>query len=120
VSVRPGAEAIRFEITNQYNSIDLKDCTVRTLMGWGGWVAARVWKDIPLACPPGETRTVEIPLWNPSTRDAMAKGVPCALRVYLLDPKGFRPLTHDILLVPEKEKEKEKDKLFIGPDAVEA
>ena len=117
VTVKPGATVIRFEVTNQYNAIDFADCTLRTLMGWGGWVAARDWRDIPVSCPPGETRTIEIPLWNPSTQEAMKKGVPSVLRVYLLDPKGFRPITADILLIPEKDKEQKPEKLRIGPDA---
>lgn len=120
VVVKPGQASITCEIENQFNAIDLKDCTLRTLMGGGCWVSAGRWRDVPMSCPPGAKATLEIPIWNQGTRETLDRGTPCALRCYLLDPKGFRFLTHDIVLVPEACVPKKDDRLAIGPDAVEA
>ena len=84
---------------------------------WGYGPGAMRWKDIPVSCPPGETREIEIPIWNPATLEALQKGVTTVCRCSLLDPSGFRPITADILIVPGLEKEV-KRALAIGPDAV--
>ena len=44
------------------------------------------------------------------------RGVACVCRCVLLDPSGFRPLTHDILLVPETTQAVDVP-LMIGSDA---
>ncbi len=120
IVVRKGQKSVKFQIKNLYNSIDLKDCKLRTCMGSGFWISAVRWKDIKLSCPPGGTATVEIPIWNKGTQDALDKDIPCALRCYLIDPKGFRPITADILLVPESKDKKSDDNLYVGPDAKES
>jgi len=117
VTWRPGQTEIRFEVQNQYNAVDLRNCTLRTLMGWGLGMTARRWKDIPVACPPGESCTVTIPIWNQGTLEALSHGAACVCRCVLLDPQGFRPIMADIVIVPEKPQEV-KAALAIGPDAV--
>jgi len=112
-----GQTSVRLELSNQYNAIDLKDCTLRTMLGWAKSACTREWQDIPVACPPGETRTVEIPLWQSGALESLQKGIVTVLRVVLLDPRGFRPLTQDILIVPKTVEKEERTELLIGPDA---
>ncbi len=116
---RDGQTEISFEITNHYNSIDLEQCTLRTMMAGGGkWMGQmRLWRDIPVSCPPGETTKVSIPIWNPQTLDALKSKMPAACRCILLDPSGFRPITADIIIIPESIDNKDKTAIPIGPDA---
>ena len=114
---RKGDTMLRFEVTNHYNAIDLRDCTFRTQMD-AGCGAGRDWRDIPLSCPPGGTCTVEIPIWSESARQWLEGGSPCVVRCHLLDPSGFRPITADIMVVPEEMVGKIRTELLIGPDAV--
>ena len=87
------------------------------MLAWAKGASTREWRDIPVACPPGETCTIEIPLWNAEARKSLERGVVTICRVVLLTPSGFRPLTADILITPEVVKEDEKKELLIGPDA---
>jgi hypothetical protein len=115
---KPGQDAITFEVKNQYGSIDLERCTLRTLMAGGGrWLGnMREWKDIPISCPPGQTAMISIPIWNKQTRDALESGAPVGCRCILLDPSGYRPITADILVIPEKARDVD-EAMPIGPDA---
>ncbi|MDD2710352.1 MAG: glycoside hydrolase family 2 TIM barrel-domain containing protein [Verrucomicrobiae bacterium] len=116
---KKGQTELRFKITNHYNAIDLKDCTLRTLMGGGGpWMGhlAR-FKDIPIKCPPGETREIRIPIWNGETRKTLNNGQAAICRCVLLDPKGFRPITADMIITP-KNVRFTKGAMPLGPDAV--
>lgn len=117
VAWHKGQDSITVELTNQYNALDLKDCTIRTMMSWAKGASTRSWQDIPFACPPGDTRMLEIPLWNKGALESLERGIITLCRVVLLDPTGFRPLTTDILIVPEEIKEDERKELLIGPDA---
>jgi len=76
----------------------------------------RNWKDIPISCPPGGTTTIRIPIWNNSSLETLQKGSAIACRCILLDPTGFRPITADILVVPEKSAETDVS-MPMGPDA---
>jgi beta-galactosidase len=118
--VKPGQASIAFDVENQFNAIDLSQCTLRVRTGGGPWVSSGRWREVPLRCPPGGRATVELPIWNAGTRETLDRGTACVLRCCLLDPKGFRVLTHDIVLVPESLARKEDERLAIGPDAVEA
>lgn len=117
VSWKQGQTSISFEITNQYNAIDLKDCTVRTMMSWSKGASTRQWQDIPVTCAPGATTTVEIPIWSPEAQKSLERDIVTVCRIVLLDPSGFRPITHDILITPEVVKQDENKELLIGPDA---
>lgn len=114
-----GATELRFKVTNHYNAIDLKDCTLRTMMGGGGKYMGFMarFKDIPIACPPGETREIRIPIWNEDSRKALQGDQPVICRCVLLDPKGFRPITADILVTP-KTVQLTEGPMPLGPDAV--
>ena len=112
-----GGNEVAFEVTNHYNAIDLKQCTIRTMMGWGLGGGGMRWRDVRFACPPGQTRTLRIPLWNADAIKSLQKDVVTLVRIHLLDPSGFRPITHDLLLVPQKLAQ-DKPQLLIGPDVV--
>jgi hypothetical protein len=114
-----GQRELRFALHNGYNSIDLKDCTLRTMMAGGGRYLGnmRAWRDIPVACPPGARTEVVIPIWNPQTRESLEKGSPVGCRCVLLDPGGFRPVTADILVIPDVMIER-GEAMPLGPDAV--
>jgi len=116
---RTGQTELEFEVTNGYNSIDLEQCTLRTMMAGGGkWMGSmRSWQDVPVACPPGETATVRIPIWNPQTLAGLGAGLPVVCRCTLLDPTGFRPITADIIVEPPEVGAKSQA-MPIGPDAV--
>ncbi len=114
-----GETELKFEVENQFNSIDLKDCTLRTQMGGGGRYMGqqRVYQDVPMICPPGQKGEIRIPMWNEATVKALEEHNPVVCRLHLLDPKGFKVLVHDILVLPEMVKTSEGE-LPVGPDAV--
>lgn len=116
ISWRPGETSIRFSITNQYNAIDLRVCKLRTMLSWGKSASTRDWRDIPVSCPPGESASVEIPLWEPAALDSLNQNTATVLRIVLLDPMGFRPITADIMITPDTMKKDERAELLIGPD----
>jgi hypothetical protein len=112
-----GETVLRFEVANQFNAVDLKDCTLRTQMSWGLSVGRR-WVDVRASCPPGETREIEIPIWNKDSLKSLREGHATLVRVSLLAPGGFRPLTADIFVLPQSLEKEQKPALAIGPDAV--
>ncbi len=114
-----GEDVIRFEITNHYNSINLNQCTFRLQQNGGSvWMSMlRDFQDITIDCAPGQTVTAGIPIWRDAMRNALADGSAGLCRITLLDPKGFCPVTADILVLPENIQWK-KDVMSIGPDAV--
>jgi hypothetical protein len=114
-----GATELRFKITNHYNAINLKECTLRTMMGGGGkWMGfMNRFKDIPVECPPGVTREIRIPIWNEATMKALHQGQPVVCRCILVDPKDFRPITADIVVTPKNVNFAE-GAMPLGPDAV--
>ncbi len=119
VTWKEGDKSIAVTIHNQYNDINLQDCTLRTMMGGGGgyMTMMRAWKDVKVTCRPGQAKTLRIPVWNKQTRNALSGGNPAICRCIFLDPEGFRPLTQDIVIVPEKLK-KDYAPIPIGPDAI--
>jgi len=116
---QPGDTEIAFETTNHFNSIDLSECTLRTMMGGGPpyMSTMRAWEDVPVSCPPGQTTTIRIPIWSAHSLKTLEKGAPVICRCILLDPQGTRMTTADILVEPVK-KEEVKVQMTIGPDAV--
>ena len=111
---------IRFTVQNQYNSIDLADCTLRTQLGVGGRYMGqqRQFRDVKVQCAPGEETTVVVPIWKEKVHNALQNGRPALCRCHLLDPEGFRPITADIIVVPEEMAEPGDTPMPIGPDAV--
>lgn len=116
---KAGDKVLTFEIENQFNAIDLADCVVRTQFGSGKWMAMqRTFADAPLACPPGQKRTVSIPVWNEGVCKALDGGQYGICRINLLDPRGYRVIAHDILIIPEALGGKDTTAMPVGPDAV--
>ncbi len=115
---KPGQKYLEFKVTNLFNAIDLKDCTLRTMQGRGGkWMGQmRAWRDVRVRCAPGKTAKVRIPLWNNDTVKALADGLPVVCRCILLDPKKDRVIASDIVVVPPKINNRHPA-MPIGPDA---
>lgn len=115
---RQGQTDIAFAVHNGYNSIDLAECTLRTMMAGGPpWMSMmRDWRDVPVSGAPGEDALVRIPIWNDDTRNTHDAGSPALCRCILIDPTGFRPLSADIVLVPET-RGTPAAPMPIGPDA---
>ena len=117
---RTGQTEIRFGVWNQYNSIDLGECTLRVQQNAGGRYGTmmRKFEDIPMACAPGQKAEIAIPL-NSGVVKGLEGGTPGLVRCTLLAPDGFRPVTAEIIVVPESLNLAEVDAtMTIGPDAV--
>lgn len=114
-----GSDGVTVVVRSLYNGIDLAECTFRTMMGNGGLFMGqmRQWRDIEVSCPPGGCASVTIPIWNEVTRKALEAGLPAICRCHVLDPSGFRVLTHDIRILPESLTEDAEEHVVIGPDA---
>ena len=120
VSWKSGDGSIRFPLQNQYNSINLSECTFRVQLSIGGkWMSmVRDFKDITLSAEPGETVMAEIPVWKEKLRAALDKGSFGYCRITVLDPAGFCPVKADILIIPESIQRKDSAGMPIGPDAI--
>lgn len=120
VSWKTGQESIKFDISNHYNSIDFSECVFRTQQnGGGGWMfMVRQFRDVKLACAPGKTVEMEIPIWADSLRSSLEKGNYGYCRITVLDTKGFRPTMADILIIPESMQRKDDAGMPVGPDAI--
>lgn len=118
---KPGDTELRFTIENQYNAIDLKDCTLRVQQTVGSiWMTCiRKFKDVPVVCAPGSSVEVRIPIEPHVLRNLEGGGFGLC-RCTLLDPSGFRPIAAESLILPaDREAEGDKTKaMTIGPDAV--
>lgn len=72
---------------------------------------------VPMSLPPGERGEINVPLWNAASREALASDQAIVCRSALLDPRGFRVLTHDLHVVPEATALSEAAAIPISPDA---
>jgi len=120
VNWEPGDTELRFTVENQYNAIDLEDCTLRVQQNLDGayMTMMRKFKDVPMTGAPGESAEVCIPI-EERILDGLEQGRFGVCRCTLLDPSGFRPVTAEIYVVPETGSGKEVDRtMTIGPDAV--
>ncbi|HEY3396634.1 MAG TPA: glycoside hydrolase family 2 TIM barrel-domain containing protein [Armatimonadota bacterium] len=119
---KPGDTEVTFTVYNDYNSVNLSECTFRTQMGGGPPYMGmmREWKDISVSCPPASTVEVTVPIWNPSSLETLEKGSPIVLRCTVLDPTGFRPLAADIVIVPQQVDQEVEAVIPVGPDAPDA
>jgi hypothetical protein len=116
---KPGQTELVLPVRNLYNAIDLSACTFRTMLGGGMPFIGqlRAWKDIPVSCAPGESVEVRVPIWNEKTLEALNSGSPAVCRCVILDPKGYRPITADVLIAPESLQDGRDAEVPIGPDA---
>ncbi|MFP4356708.1 MAG: glycoside hydrolase family 2 protein [Phycisphaerae bacterium] len=118
VSFRPGQASLQLQVRNLYHTRDLADVTFRTMMGPGGRFMAQMrrWQDVSASCPPGGQATIDVPIWNEQTRKDLESGLPAICRCIILEASGYRPITHDVLIVPEGLDETDSH-VVIGPDA---
>ena len=116
---KKGDETISFPVRSLYHRIDLAECIVRTMMGPGGRFMGqlRQWRDIPFPLAPHTTGILEVPIWNPVTLKGLESGQPAVCRVAVLEPSGFRPITADIMIVPEEIIRSGNEHIVIGSDA---
>ncbi len=77
----------------------------------------RKFRDVEVECAPGDTGTLVIPL-SEDMRKGFAEGNWALCRITVLDPKGFCPVTADLLIVPESISESRDEAMPVGPDAV--
>ena len=120
VTWNPGDTKIRFAVQNQYNAIDLNECTLRIQQNAGGkyMTMMRDFTDVPMSCAPGATTEVCIPI-DEAVLNALKEGRFAVCRCTLLDPTGFRPVTAEIMVVQAAAASEETDNtMTIGPDAV--
>jgi len=117
---RKGQKDVNFEIWNQFNSIDLKECTLRVQSALAGpWMTMmRRFTDLPVSCPPGERVVVHVPLPDPSWRDRLDAGEAGGFRFTLLKPDGFKVIVAETLVLPEQQAPAGTRPMPIGPDAV--
>lgn len=117
---RKGQADINFELENQFNRIDLADCTLRCqFTGIGKWMTmVHNFTDVPVACPPGEKRVVHIPLPDDNFRKSLDEGKGGCVRFTLLDPKGFKVIVAELLVLGENQATPGDAEMPIGPDAV--
>lgn len=118
---KKGDDCIRFKLQNQYNAIDLSECTFRVQQnGFGRYMTMlRKFEDVKISCVPGESVNVAIPLWENALK-TLNEDKPALCRITLLDPKGFRPVTAEMQVFPEGALNRGDvdESLPIGPDAV--
>ncbi len=114
-----GTDAFEIEIENQFNGIDLKDCVLRTQQNGGGkWMGmARQFRDIAVACAPGATAKVRVPIWDAGMLNALKGGGFGRCTFHLMRPDGFRVITADTLVFPETVVQIKDGAMTIGPDA---
>ncbi len=122
ITWKPGETELCFTVHNDYNSINLSQCTFRTQMGGGPPYMAmlREFKDVTVECPPANSREVVVPIWSENTKNTLEKGSPAVVRVTVIDPEGFRPIMADILIIPEADQPGEEAVIPMGPDAPDA
>ena len=104
--VKPGEKSVKFKILNRYNSIDLKNCELRVNRNTGGnWMAMMdCYLSVPMSAKPGEACEVEIPFTEGQLKALAKTGERngfAFMRLWFLDPKGFRPILEDLLVIPE-------------------
>lgn len=121
VSWQPGTDTLRLPLRNDFHTTDLAACTVRVQTGPGGAFRGlmRGWRDIALACAPGAEAVLEVPLFNPVSREALAAGETVLCRIQILDPSGLRVVTHDCRVEPATSGSGKGGRVVIGPDAKE-
>ena len=120
LSWTPGDTELSFTVENQYNAIDLAECTLRVQQGVGSaWMTClRKFEDIAVTCAPGARAEVRIQL-QPNVLKALQDGGFGLCRYTLLDPTGYRAVTAESLVTPAEGSAGRGDTaMTIGPDAV--
>jgi hypothetical protein len=115
-----GQRDINFELENQYNRIDLSQCALRAQFAHAGkWMTMlRQFTDVPVACPPGGRVTVRLALPDAQWLEHLDGGKSIMVRCTLLDPRGFKATTAEILVLSGDAVRAGDQLMPIGPDAV--
>ncbi len=117
---RKGQNDINFDIENQFNRIDLAQCILRVQFQHAGkWMTMmRAFIDVPVACPPGGRTTVHLPLPGDAWREHLDGGKSVLVRCTLLDPRGFRVVVAEILVLSGETVQVGDQLMPVGPDAI--
>ena len=104
--VKPGATNVTFRTHNFYNSIDLKDCELRVHRSTGStWMSMMdCYTVVPMSCKPGEDCEITIPLTKgeiAAIKKTDDRNGFAFIKMWLLDPNGFRPILEDLFVFPE-------------------
>lgn len=104
--VKPGATNVTFRTHNFYNSIDLKDCELRVHRSSGNtWMSMMdCYTVVPMSCKPGEDCEITIPLTKgqvAAIKKTDDRNGFAFIKMWILDPKGFRPILEDLFVFPE-------------------
>jgi len=89
---KEGDEGFTMELWNQYNDINLSECTIRV----SDLNTSNKWYDIPVELAPGEKKEIFLPFWRKGHRRELNKGRDIKFRLYFIDPNGFITTTRDI------------------------
>jgi hypothetical protein len=116
---RRGQRDVNFELENQYNCIDLSQCTLRVQFAHAGtWMTMlRQFVDVPVVCPPGGRTTVRLALPDATWLDHLDSGKSILVRCTLLDPHGFKVTVAELLVVSGDAVQAGDQPMPIGPDA---
>jgi len=106
-----GEDEVTFEVENQYNDVNLADCTLRFTIGNG----TRDWFDVHPDIAPGQAGTVRFPVWSEKAREALAEGTSQMLRVFLIDPTGFVATSKDLTVYTKGRTRAEAYEFDVGP-----
>ena len=120
VSWHDGQSEIELTIRNRYSTIDLSDCTLRTQMGATGKFMGilRDWKDFSMSCAPGTDVTVSLKIWHTDALESLKAGKPTVFRLHVIEPSGYRPITHDVVIIPDDlDPQFERGHISLGSDA---
>ena len=78
-------------------------------LGGEGWVqrpalAVEPRRSVPsisASDPPAADARLVLPLWHEEAQRSLEERKPVLYRIHVIAPDGFRPITHEILVVPE-------------------
>ena len=108
-----GDEGLRFELWNQYNDINLAECTIRVT----DRNSTMRWHDFTVNVKPGERREVIFPIWSDDLKRRLADGGNDIFRFWLIDPKGFVSTVRDVTVFSGKRPREEAGTYFdVGPE----
>lgn len=82
------------ELWNQYNDLNLKDCTLRITPR----TATLDWTDLKIDLAPGEKKAIYIPFWKKGHRRGLHDGHDMSFRLWLIEPSGFVSTAKDIVV----------------------
>jgi len=108
-----GEDGFTFELWNQYNNINLSECTIRIT----GINTTVNWYDLKVNLAPGEKKPVFIPFWHNGIKRDMQSGRSETVRFWLIDPNGFVSTAKDITFFSGQRPRSTKETVFdVSPE----